>query len=476
MRSKSKNENPNQKELKITVKSTNQTLNFPFISELADKFPQFNNIFETEIVIDTIGEINDIFNFFYSITQTFYQLFEQPGNYNSFSEIVKSNQLSAILMFYANAHNSEDLSQIENILAFNYSELLNEPYTFSLLQLSINKHYCILAKAISQLGQDFPYSKFIKFFIQNCNQHLEIVSLLPLFCISNFNESDIDYLYENHEYFISYFNHNDLYSLYKENKRFQAKMKQLEESMQKIEQSKELLTNQILNKINELSGSLSTHIQSNSTIQRKQDHLAENLNQLKEEINIQNDETQNKILNYMNYRGKIMYQMPNHFNGILSILNRMDGVEIQHAADIYENYVATNIMDYSNQTDFRTLNNGSEVNNWFEFDFKENRIVLLSYEIKAPEQFVLVRQQQYICTPKSWTISASNDRTQWTDLDQKNERTELNAINAVGYFRCSNPSNRGFRYIRFIQTKAWGPENAQYDINISKFEIYGYLL
>lgn len=126
-------------------------------------------------------------------------------------------------------------------------------------------------------------------------------------------------------------------------------------------------------------------------------------------------------------------------------------------------------------TCFRTLNNGTSLDNWIEFDFKTKTVELFSYEIRSPS--VDTTTNNYMFTPKSWKIVGSHDRIDSDCLDEQVNRSELNGKSSSAHFVCKTPTHNSYRYIRFIQNDNWG-DCQQYDINtmcicISMFEIYG---
>jgi hypothetical protein len=76
--------------------------------------------------------------------------------------------------------------------------------------------------------------------------------------------------------------------------------------------------------------------------------------------------------------------------------------------------------------------------NWVEFDFMSQRVLLSAYSIRASNRYIM----------KSWDIVGSNDRTKWElihsvrDADMTKEKREQ--------VFCCQKQKDSFRYIRYV--------------------------
>jgi hypothetical protein len=77
---------------------------------------------------------------------------------------------------------------------------------------------------------------------------------------------------------------------------------------------------------------------------------------------------------------------------------------------------------------------------------------------------------------KSWVVEVTNDRSKadsWIEIDRQENNQDLNGRGVVQTFRCSNPPNGEFRYLRIRQI---GPNhNGHHYMFLSAFEIFGQL-
>lgn len=83
--------------------------------------------------------------------------------------------------------------------------------------------------------------------------------------------------------------------------------------------------------------------------------------------------------------------------------------------------------------------------------------------------------------PKSWRILASNDKSQWAQIDIRENDSHLNGPYYVHHYICRrynydryNPN--GYKYVRFVQDKNWANNQNQGYFNIQYFELYGTIL
>jgi hypothetical protein len=73
---------------------------------------------------------------------------------------------------------------------------------------------------------------------------------------------------------------------------------------------------------------------------------------------------------------------------------------------------------------------------------------------------------------KSWVIEMSNDRTDWAEVDRRENREELCEANAIESFAVSKPSSGRYVRLRQIGSNSAG----RFDTAVSGFELFGVLL
>jgi hypothetical protein len=103
--------------------------------------------------------------------------------------------------------------------------------------------------------------------------------------------------------------------------------------------------------------------------------------------------------------------------------------------------------------------------NWVEFDFRSQRVLLSAYLIRASNRYIM----------KSWDIVGSNDRTKWElihsvrDADMTKEKHEQ-------VFRCQTQKGP-FQYVRYVQlANCERDQKCQYFIQISAIEFFASLV
>lgn len=102
-------------------------------------------------------------------------------------------------------------------------------------------------------------------------------------------------------------------------------------------------------------------------------------------------------------------------------------------------------------------------NGSFIFDFKEKRVSLSGYSLKAHSHAWY--QVGFI---KSWKIEGSNDKETWTIIDEQKSDT-LQSYMAVGHWSCEKSDP--FRYIRIMMT---GPNtNKDFYMSLQAIEFFG---
>jgi hypothetical protein len=100
--------------------------------------------------------------------------------------------------------------------------------------------------------------------------------------------------------------------------------------------------------------------------------------------------------------------------------------------------------------------------NWVEFDFFTNRIMLTAYAIRACDRYVM----------QSWNIIGSNDHKTWALIDLVRD-ANVTKDKQWRVFTCSKKP-KSFRYIRYVQhANSERDEKCQYFIQIAAIEFFG---
>lgn len=92
-------------------------------------------------------------------------------------------------------------------------------------------------------------------------------------------------------------------------------------------------------------------------------------------------------------------------------------------------------------------------NNWIKYDFREKKVHPTHYSIKSHTGSAAPNHL------KNWVVEGSNDDSNWTPLDTRNDNTSLNNYMAINTFKIddSNHQNKFYRFLRLRQT---GPNNS----------------
>lgn len=166
-----------------------------------------------------------------------------------------------------------------------------------------------------------------------------------------------------------------------------------------------------------------------------------------------------KIIEFENNRNK--------FNGILNYLQ--NNFNIKDELDI------TSSSHYSgdpfNLLKFDDANNSYSTDNfqnsWICFEFINHEIVPSHYVIRSYDQDI----NDHL---KSWVLEGSNDKINWTKIDEQKDNPSLNGARRVQVFAVSNNQDKPFKYIRILQTgKTWAKRNY---LLINSIEFYGKLI
>ena len=132
-------------------------------------------------------------------------------------------------------------------------------------------------------------------------------------------------------------------------------------------------------------------------------------------------------------------------------------------------YDSNHINDkyYNNGGDYKSPNES-----WIEFDFGEKQINLTSYTIRSNNG-----SPNSNAHPKTWTMSGSNDRSEWTIIDKQVNNPVLNGKYNQHRFEIENNNNEYYRYIRYHQDDSWDDNKSyQYAVYISCIEFFGSII
>jgi hypothetical protein len=159
---------------------------------------------------------------------------------------------------------------------------------------------------------------------------------------------------------------------------------------------------------------------------------------------------------------QIPYADGDPLNGILAFLTK------RHSCNLHNSGIVTvtgaqcsNIHIYTDpqqSSDYFHMTPDSS-GCWFCFDFKERRVTLTHYAMKA------------CCTnrgPSSWMLDGSNDGETWETLHSVEGCNGLRQDQATPHFAVS--VSRSFRFVRFRQ-RANLPQST--DLHMKSFELFG---
>lgn len=174
----------------------------------------------------------------------------------------------------------------------------------------------------------------------------------------------------------------------------------------------------------------------------------------------------NQFLNlnrYFNTKKVFAFDGYKGFNGILK--NIGDTVEITSSSVKFNS--PRNVIDYSeNQNNY--FSSEDSPNSWILFDFKKSSVSISNYSICSD-----FSKSDKIESPKSWVIEGSNDKEDWTIIDEQKKVVLTKAKRFTHTFSIENPKENSFRFIRMrlIDTN-WCCNNI---FKIGSIEFYGEL-
>jgi hypothetical protein len=126
-----------------------------------------------------------------------------------------------------------------------------------------------------------------------------------------------------------------------------------------------------------------------------------------------------------------------------------------------QSYPLRNLADFENRTYFSTRN---EANSWICYDFKDMRVKLTHYSLRAT-------REGSTCFLQSWILDGSVDGKSWVEMDRHEKDSSLNHREAIATFNIASSSN--YRYIRLCQI---GPTTrGDHYLLLNSIEFFGIL-
>jgi hypothetical protein len=125
------------------------------------------------------------------------------------------------------------------------------------------------------------------------------------------------------------------------------------------------------------------------------------------------------------------------------------------------------LLDFENEETY--FISQDEPGQWICYDFLHSSVALTSYYIRSS------LEPQNSGHLKNWTVEASNDGMNWTQLDSRTNDHHLNGPGVVARFDIENPTDDFYRYIRLRQH---GPNHsffARDQLALSRFDMMGRL-
>jgi len=169
------------------------------------------------------------------------------------------------------------------------------------------------------------------------------------------------------------------------------------------------------------------------------------------------------------YRGKTFaFSESAPFNGIFSYLTSKHGGNVHDKGIVsvtqsstYSNLYAKNCVDLNSDSYSETE---SQPNQWISFDFKEMKVRVTNYSIRAAHV-------QGCSNPKSWVIEVCDDGKSWEEVDRQGENQYLNGENFSHTFNISNP-----RFCRFLRLRQISSHQSGSGFLVLRhFELFGSL-
>lgn len=165
----------------------------------------------------------------------------------------------------------------------------------------------------------------------------------------------------------------------------------------------------------------------------------------------------------------------NRFKGIISHLGDGNGKNVINKKIIKITALAYNSGLINNVVDFDDKNASFGIcgreNSWIRYDFVDRKVMPSHYSIMS-DHWNNSNRGYY--RPQCWCIEGSNDETNWTTLDTRQNEKSLDSQSVSNTFEIKNKNNEFYRFIQIRQTgKNTGNDN---DFRFSSLEYFGTIL
>jgi hypothetical protein len=108
-----------------------------------------------------------------------------------------------------------------------------------------------------------------------------------------------------------------------------------------------------------------------------------------------------------------------------------------------------------------------ERNNWICYDFRDRRVILTHYEIRSDFSKGVDNKNL-----KSWIVEVSEDGEEWSEVDEREDNSDVNETDVTGLFSVARKEVG--RFVRLVNI---GRDHSEDDcLCISAWEVFGTLL
>jgi hypothetical protein len=166
------------------------------------------------------------------------------------------------------------------------------------------------------------------------------------------------------------------------------------------------------------------------------------------------------------------FQPPLNLDGLISYLTKRFGGHVidrdivSITASSFHHSQSYPIRNIANLQDQSIFHSSNEANAWICYDFKDRRIKVIHYSIRARCDY----DGYYL---RSWTLEGSKDGLSWVKIDDRTNDTSLNYLGVISTFSISSDFQNEFRMIRLRMT---GKDSSGTNhIVVSAIEFFGVL-
>jgi hypothetical protein len=158
------------------------------------------------------------------------------------------------------------------------------------------------------------------------------------------------------------------------------------------------------------------------------------------------------------------------WNGIISYLTRKFGGNV-HDSNVVAITASSNNGNFEKYAADLAVNNCfcsmNTPNSWICYDFKRRKIMATHYSIRS--YFNGSRGNNH---PKDWVVEGSNDGISWTEIDRREDNSDLNASNVTKTFAITRSVE-----VRMIRLRQVGANHfGHHYLLLSSLEIFGSLI